>query len=164
MVTQEGASSLGGRPGSLEHVLRDPGLSDSKAEFEQLAMDTGDAPQWIVSAHPSDQRAQVRVDLRSTSKGAGFPSPISPEAGPMPAHKSLRPDDCDGLEDRWKPSIQHDQEQAIPIREPDATAHPPLQHNQLMSECRVLCLKSALRLERRGKQGQEEAEQRDHSR
>jgi hypothetical protein len=43
-----------------------------------------------------------------------------------------------------KPSIQLDQEQAIPICELDATAHPPPQHNQLMSECRVLCLKSAL--------------------
>src|SRR6266404_4178413 len=117
MVTQEGAPSLGGRPGSLDHVLRDAGLSDFKAEFEQLAMDTRGAPQWIVSAHPSDQRAQVRVDLRSTS-----------------------------------------------IRELDATIHHPLQHNQLMSECRVLCLKSALRLERRGEQGQEEAEQRDHRR
>jgi len=38
---------------------------------------------------------------------------------------------------RWKPSIQHDQEQTIPIRELDATVHPPLKHNQLMSECRV---------------------------
>jgi hypothetical protein len=43
-------------------------------------------------------------------------------------------------------------------------AHLPLQHDQLMSECRVLCLKSALRLERRGEQGQEETEQRDHRR
>jgi len=67
------------------------------------------------------------------------------------AGESLGPDDRDGLEDRWKLSIQHDQEKAIPIRELDATAHPPLQHNQLMSECHVLCLKSALRLERRGK-------------
>src|SRR5438876_9896018 len=144
MVMQEGAPSLGGRPGSLDHVLRDTGLSDFKAEFEQLAMDTGGAPQWSVSAHPSDQRAQVHVDFRSTSKGAGFPSPISPEAGPVPAHKGLRPDDRDGLEDRWKPSIQHDQEQAIPIRELDATSHPALQHNQLMTERRVLGLKSAL--------------------
>jgi hypothetical protein len=36
------------------------------------------------------------------------------------------------------------EEQAIAVREVDATAHRPLQHNQLMSECRVLCLKSAL--------------------
>jgi hypothetical protein len=62
----------------------------------------------------------------------------------MPAHKGLRPDDRDGLEDRWKPSIQHDQEQAIPICELDATSHPALQHNQLMTERRVLGLKSAL--------------------
>src|SRR6266567_3260281 len=162
MVTQEGAPSLGGQPGSLDYAVRDAGLSDFKAKFEQLAMDTGGAPQWIVSAHPPDQRTQVRVDLRSTSKGAGFPLPISPEAGPVPVHKGLRPDDRDGLEDRWEPSIQHDQEQAIPIRELDATTHPPLQHTQLMSECRVLCLKSALRLERRGEQGEEEAEQRDY--
>jgi hypothetical protein len=46
-----------------------------------------------------------------------------------------------------KPSIQHGQEQAIAVRELDATAHPPLQHDQLMSERRVLCFKSALRLE-----------------
>jgi hypothetical protein len=63
----------------------------------------------------------------------------------LPTYERRRPDDRDGLEDRWKPSIQYDQEQAIPIREWDATAHPPPQHNQLMSECRVLCLKSALR-------------------
>src|SRR5437667_11914327 len=77
MVAQEGAPSLGGRPGSLDHVLRDARLSDLKAEFEQLAMDARRAPQWIVNAHLPDQRAQVRVDLRSASKGAGFPSPMA---------------------------------------------------------------------------------------
>jgi hypothetical protein len=57
-----------------------------------------------------------------------------------------------------------DQEQAIPVREVDTIAHLPPQHDQLMSERRVLCLKSALRLEQRCEQGQEEAEQRDHRR
>ena len=75
----------------------------------------------------------------------------------MPTHEGLGADDRDGLEDRWKPSIQLNQEQAIPIREVNATPHPPLQHDQLMSEHRILSLKSALRLERRGEQGQEEA-------
>jgi len=32
-----------------------------------------------------------------------------------------------------------------------------LQHSQLMSKYRVLCLKLALRLEQRGEQGQQEA-------
>ena len=76
----------------------------------------------------------------------------------------LRSDDRDYIQDRWKPSIQLNQKQAIAIRELEAAAHLPLQHDQLMSECRVLCLKSALRLERRGEQGQEETEQRDHRR
>src|SRR5258706_14632965 len=108
MVTQEGAPSLGGRPGSLDHVLRDTGLSDFKAEFEQLAMDTGGAPQWIVSAHPSDQRAQVRVDLRSRPTVTASPgvrasphrclscgvSRISPLSSPAPF--SAKPPECRG--------------------------------------------------------------------
>jgi len=82
----------------------------------------------------------------------------------MPAHEGLRADDRDDLQDRWKPSIQLDEEQTITIREPDAATHLPPQYDQLMSERSVLCLKSALRLERRGEQGQEEAEQSDHRR
>jgi len=101
-------------------------------------------PQRIFRAHPPDQCAQICGDLWPASKGAGFPPPVPTEAGPMPTHESLGPDDRDGPEDRWEPSIQLDQEQAIPIRELNATAHPPLQHNQLMSERRVLCRKSVL--------------------
>jgi len=55
-------------------------------------------------------------------------------------------------------------EQAIPVGEVNTTTHLPPQYDQLMSERSVLCPKSALRLERRGEQGQEEAEQRDHRR
>ena len=90
--------------------------------------------------------------------------PVPAKAGPMPPHQGLGPNNHDGLQDRWKPSIQCDQEQAIPVPDVGATTRLPLQHDQLMSERRVLCLKSALRLEQRGEQGQEEAEQRDHRR
>jgi len=45
----------------------------------------------------------------------------------------------------------------------DAAAHFTPQHDQLMPERRVLCFKSALRLQARDQQGQEEGEQRDHS-
>src|SRR5258707_2469890 len=127
-------------------------------------MDARRTPQRIVNAHPPDQRAQVRVDLGPASKGAGFPPPVPTEAGSMPTYESLGTDDRDGPEHRWKPSIQQDQEQAISICELDATPHPALQHNQLMTERRVLGLKSALRLERRDGQGQEEEEERDHRR
>jgi hypothetical protein len=82
--------------------------------------------------------------------------PIPTKAGSMPTDQGLGTDDRDGLQDRGKPSIHLDEEQAIAVRQPDATAHFTPQHDQLMSERRVLCLKSALRLERRGEQRQEE--------
>jgi|GraSoiStandDraft_14_1057315.scaffolds.fasta_scaffold159112_3 hypothetical protein len=81
----------------------------------------------------------------------------------MPADESLGADNRDGIEDRWKPSIQLDQEQVIPVGEVNTTTHLPPQYDQLMSECGVLCLKSALRLERLSEQGQEEAEQKRSS-
>jgi hypothetical protein len=124
--------------------VRDAGLSGLEAELKQLAMDARRTPQRIFCAHPPDQCAQIRIDLWSASERTGFSPPIPTKAGPMPTYESLGPDDRDGPEDRWEPSIQLDQEQAIPICELDATSHPPLQHNQLMSERRVLRLKSAL--------------------
>src|SRR6266478_7619483 len=120
-------------------------------------MDARRTPQRIVNAHPPDQRAQVCVDLRPASKGAGFPTPVPAEAGPMPADESLGADDCYDLQDRWKPSIQLDQEQAIPVREVNTTTCLPPQHDKLISEGGILCFKSALRLEGRGEQGHEEA-------
>jgi hypothetical protein len=44
MVTQEGAPPWGGWAASLDHILRDAGLSDLKAELEQLAMDARRSP------------------------------------------------------------------------------------------------------------------------
>ena len=85
MVPQEGAPSRGGRAASLDHILRHVGLSDLKAELEQ-AVDALRPPQRIVNAHPPDQRAQLRIDLRSASKGAGFPTPVLTEAGSVPSH------------------------------------------------------------------------------
>ena len=54
---------------------RDARLSDLEAELEQLAMDARRSPQRTFRAHLPDQRAQIRGDLRSAFKGAGFPTP-----------------------------------------------------------------------------------------
>jgi hypothetical protein len=43
---------------------------------------------------------------------------------------------------RRKPTIQLDEEQAIAVREVDATAHLALQHDQLMSERGILCFQA----------------------
>jgi hypothetical protein len=50
VVKQEGAPAPGRRSTSLDHVLRDAGLSDLEAELEQLAMDARRSPQRIFRA------------------------------------------------------------------------------------------------------------------
>jgi len=80
----------------------------------------------------------------------------------MPTHQRLGLDDRENLQGRRKPSIQLDQEPAIVVRELDPALHLTPQNDQLMPKCRVLCFKPALRLEWRGQDGQDEAEQGKH--
>src|SRR5262249_58418423 len=92
------------------------------AAFARLAMRARRPPRRFPRAPPPDQCAQIGGVLGRPSRGGDFPPPVPTEAGPMPTYESLGPDDRDGPEDRWEPSIQLDQEQAIPIRELNATA------------------------------------------
>src|SRR5580704_3651584 len=147
---QEGPPSLAGRPPSFDHVLGDARLRDLKPELEQFAVDAWRAPKRILHAHPPDQRAQLRFDLRSSSLWARLPTPVAAKAGPVPTHERLGPDDRENLQDRGNPAVELDKEPAIMVREPDATRQPAPQDNQLMSKHRVLSLKPQLRLEWRG--------------
>src|SRR5580704_5457634 len=99
VVTQEGSPSLAGRPPPFDHVLGDAGLRDLKPELEQFAVDAWRAPKRIFDAHPPDQCAQLRVDLRSPSQRARLPTPVAAKASPMPTHQRLGSDDCENLQD-----------------------------------------------------------------
>jgi hypothetical protein len=125
-------------------------------------MNVGCTPKPIVHAHPPDQRPQFRTDLLLTSRGAGFPAPVAAKSSAMPEHKGLWPDDHHGLEDRWAPTIKLDEEQAVAVRELDPAAHLALQYNKLLPQRGILCFKSALGLEERGTQVQEDEYQRGH--
>src|SRR5665213_3093830 len=160
VVPQKGAPSLTWRSASLDHVLGDARLRDFKPELEQFAVDTRRAPKRILHAHPPDQRAEVRLDLRPPSPRARFPTPVTAKAGPMPPHERLRLDDREDPQNRRKPAIQLDKEPAIVVCEPDPALHLTPQNDQLMSERRVLGFKPALRLEWRGQDGQYETQQR----
>src|SRR6195256_193523 len=99
VVTREGPPSLAGRPPPFDHVLGDARLRDLKPELEQFAVNAWRAPKRIFDAHPLDQYAQRRVNLRSPSRWARLPTPIATKAGPMPTHERLGPDDCENLQD-----------------------------------------------------------------
>ena len=64
--------------------------------------------------------------------------------------------------DYLKQFSELDKEPAIVVRKPGPAAQLTPQNDQLMSECHVLCFKPALRLEWRGQEGQDEAEQWKH--
>jgi hypothetical protein len=97
VVTQEGPPSLAGRLPSLDRVLGDARLRDFKPELEQFTVDAWRAPKRIFDAHPPDQYAQLRVDLRSPSPSTRFPTPVAAKAGPVPTHERLGPDDGENL-------------------------------------------------------------------
>jgi hypothetical protein len=149
MIAQEAAPALTGRgPACPDHVLGDGRLSHRKTELEQLAMNARRTPKQVLNAHPADQRPQTSIDWRPAPQVARLPAPIAAKTSTMPAHQRLGPDDRHGFEDRRKPTIQLDEEQAIVVGELDAAAYLALQHDELMPERCILRLKSAVRLER----------------
>ena len=111
---------------------------------------------WVVVMMVAMMKnAQLRADLRPPSKRARLPTPVPTKAGPMPTDEGLGTDDRNDLQDRRKPSIQLDEEEAITIRKPDALMHHPAQHNHLMSERNIFGFKSALRPEWRDQDGKD---------
>src|SRR6202035_3022424 len=75
VVPQEVSPFLAGWPPSFDHLLGDARLCDLKPELEQFAVDAWRAPKRIFHAHPPDQYAQLRVDLRSSSVWTRLPTP-----------------------------------------------------------------------------------------
>jgi hypothetical protein len=113
VVMQKGSPSLARRPASLHHVFGDTRLRDLKPELEQFAVDARRAPKWVLDAYPSDQRAQLHLDWWPPSPATRFPTPVAAKAGSVPTHERLGPNDCQNIQDCWKPAIQLGKEQAI---------------------------------------------------
>src|SRR6266403_3391301 len=67
MIIEKCFPTLGRRASTPGHILGDARLRDLKPELEQFAVDAWRAPKRIFDAHPPDQYAQLRVDLRSPS-------------------------------------------------------------------------------------------------
>jgi hypothetical protein len=80
----------------------------------------------------------------------------------MPPHERLGLNNCDGLQNRREPSIQLDKKPAVVVPQLDSALNLTPQYDQLTSERRILCLKPAFRLEWRGQDGQDKAEQSEH--
>jgi len=89
------------------------GLGDLDAELEQLTMDLGGAPQWVLKAHSSDQVAHLLGDPRSATGRTRLPSPVSGKTHAMPTQDSLGPNDGYGAKDARAATIQPDEQSTI---------------------------------------------------
>ena len=81
-------------------------MFDLEAELEQLAMDLGGAPEWVLKAHSSDQVAHLFGDPRSAPGRTRLPSPVSDETHSMPPKDGLGPDDGYGAKDARAATIE----------------------------------------------------------
>ena len=76
------------------HVLGHAGLADGDAQFEQLTMDVGCAPERILAAHPPDQIADLTGNGRTARlTEPNFPSPEEAKSFAMPGDDGFRLDD-----------------------------------------------------------------------
>ena len=103
------------------------------AQFEQLAVDLGSAPQRVLNTHSSDQIAHLFADPWSATARTGFPSPIRGEAHSMPPHNSLGPDDGYGVKNARTATIEPNEQSAVdPTQMQGATWRALLKHIELM--------------------------------
>ena len=90
VVSKKRLPGLRGRCPTPPHVYGDCRLGNLEPEHQQLAMDSGRAPQRISSAHPLDKITQAAIYLRPPHPILRFPMPEDFEAGAMPSQDGLR--------------------------------------------------------------------------
>src|SRR5262245_11328662 len=90
MVLEERPPGLWWWPVAMQHVLRDRGLADINAKFQQLTMNPWRAPQRIVARHSQNQGPHIRRDRRSHAAAPTLPGPKQAEALAMPGDEGLR--------------------------------------------------------------------------
>src|SRR5262245_18945649 len=99
VIADEGLPALRWPVRPWHHVDRNCGLGDLNAELEQLAMDLGGAPEWVLKAHSADQITHLFRDPRSAPGRTRLPSPISGETHSMPTQDGLGSNDGYGVKD-----------------------------------------------------------------
>jgi hypothetical protein len=85
MRGQKGAPSRRGPRRRPAHVLGDGQLGDVVSEQGEFRVNAPAAPGRILTSHPTDQMANLRVELWTAERlGSGLPSPVELEAAAVP--------------------------------------------------------------------------------
>ena len=95
-------------------------------------MNVWGAPERVCPAHLTNERAQLRRDLRSANRVARSPAPICSKPSAVPANDGLRPDNRNGAKDRGEPVIKPNKQKTIGIVEVRSLRCPPAKHIDLL--------------------------------
>ena len=121
-----------------DHVLGDRRLGQIDAEFQELAVNPGSAPQRVGPRHPANQISDLGVDRWPATFVSALPGPVVLEALPVP------PDHGRGLDDdeAFSPSIpgpsQPEPEDAVLGLQPWASGL-SVEDDELLAERQILC-------------------------
>ena len=113
MIAKENLPGLQWPTLPRHHIDRNRRLRDIDAQFAQLTVDPGNAPQRVLNTHSSDQTAHLFADPWSATARTGFPSPICGEAHVMPTHNSLGLDDGYGVENARTATIEPNEQGTV---------------------------------------------------
>ena len=163
VVPEEGRPGLAGSRGARQgaQVARDAALGDVEAEAQQFPVDAGRAP-GILRGHPPDESADLAREGRAAGARAasGQPVPVDAEAGAVPAHDRVWPDDGEALGPAAPEAAQQDPED--PIGGPDVGVSSGGQGDELLAEGQVLDHEVASRAHGRAERRQEGHEEAKH--
>ena len=116
VVAQEGLPALDdvGRHGPPGHVPGHGPLGDDEAQLEQLGVDAGRTPGWVLPGEATDEVPDLSVHLRAPGLlRARPPAPEGPEARPMPADDGGGLDDLEHLGPAGPDTAQEDPEEPV---------------------------------------------------
>ena len=137
VVLHEGAPTLSATAIEAGGTIPGDGAGrDIPAELLALGGDAVFAPERILTPHPANEGAEVRID-RWPANGLRSESPEEPEAGSMPADEGLGLDQEDGVQQSARSGGDGGQDPAL--RRPEERALDlPAQPDQLLAEQKVL--------------------------
>jgi hypothetical protein len=125
-------------------------------------MDPGRTPEWILSSHPSDEIAELTINLWPPCPISRFPAPKRFEARAMPSQDRLRLYDLRYVEQSGPNPHHPHQQRPVTTVQPQARRHPPQSDIELMTEKQVLGFEPESRLEDVGAEHHEQLQDGKH--
>ena len=117
MIPQKDEPPLSGicLANSTSQVPRDGAFGNLKPEFEQLTVNSGSTPAWVLRSHPQDELANLCINSRSADSAClGSKTPIQSKPRPMPANDGLGFYQNQCLSPSGPQTAECDPEQSVP--------------------------------------------------